>query len=295
MKDVATGQTLSALVKNEGILRANGGRVELTAAAARHVVDSVINTSGIIEANSVGMKNGQIVLSAATADTKSGTHGWPAPPVEQRCAKVKVSGTLSARGNDNGTKGGKIVITGENIELKSATIDASGRAGGGTVMVGGDWGGGKPNRTGVNNQSAALDANAFPNATTVSVDAASTIDASARDSGNGGKVVLWANDRLTFAGTILALGGKEFGNGGFVETSGKNVADVSGTHQRGPRRHVAARSGRLSSSTPASPRRSRRRCRPAPASRSKPARPAAATATSSSIPASGSSGTHPPR
>jgi hypothetical protein len=218
VKDVATGQPLSALVKNEGILRASGGRVELTAAAARHVVDSVINTSGIIEANSVGMRNGQIVLSAATADTKGNT------PRQT----VRVSGALSAAGIQKGSKGGKVVITGENIELKSAGIDASGRAGGGTVMVGGDWGGGKPNRAGVNNQSAALDGNAIPNATTVSVDAASTIDASARDGGNGGKVVLWADDRLSFAGTILALGGKSFGDGGFVETSGKHHLDFLG-------------------------------------------------------------------
>ena len=95
MKDVATGQPLSALVKNEGILRASGGRVELTAAAARHVVDSVINTSGIIEANSVGMKNGQIVLSAATADTKG-----DAPR-----QTVRVSGSLSAAGIEQGHQG----------------------------------------------------------------------------------------------------------------------------------------------------------------------------------------------
>ena len=75
MKDVATGQTLKSLITNDGKLKANGGRVELTAAAARHVVDSVINTSGVIEANSVGMKNGQIVLSAATAAPKSGRTG----------------------------------------------------------------------------------------------------------------------------------------------------------------------------------------------------------------------------
>ena len=54
--DVATGQTLNALVKNEGMLKANGGQVALTAAAARHVVDSVINNTGVIEANSVGMQ-----------------------------------------------------------------------------------------------------------------------------------------------------------------------------------------------------------------------------------------------
>jgi len=50
VKDVATGQTLKSLITNEGKLKANGGRVELTAAAARQVVDSVINTSGVIEA-----------------------------------------------------------------------------------------------------------------------------------------------------------------------------------------------------------------------------------------------------
>src|SRR6185503_10373487 len=59
VKDVATGQTLKSLITNEGKLKANGGRVELSAAAARTVVDSVINTSGVIEANSIGMRNGQ--------------------------------------------------------------------------------------------------------------------------------------------------------------------------------------------------------------------------------------------
>ena len=75
---MATGETLKSLITNTGKLKANGGRVELTAAAARHVVDSVINTSGVVEANSVGTKNGRIVLSAATAGTKGGYAGEPA-------------------------------------------------------------------------------------------------------------------------------------------------------------------------------------------------------------------------
>src|SRR4029453_9080400 len=49
--DVGTKQPLTALVKNDGTISANGGRVELTAAAARKVVDSVINNTGVIEAN----------------------------------------------------------------------------------------------------------------------------------------------------------------------------------------------------------------------------------------------------
>ncbi len=39
VRDVQTGQTLDALVKNEGALKADGGVVQLTAAAARQVVE----------------------------------------------------------------------------------------------------------------------------------------------------------------------------------------------------------------------------------------------------------------
>src|SRR3954447_19946934 len=218
VKDVATGQTLKSLVTNEGKLKANGGRVELTAVAARHVVDSVINTSGVIEANSVGVKNGQIVLGAATSATKGDT------PAQ----KVKVSGTLSAAGRKAGTKGGSIVVTGEHIEIAGATINASGVEGGGKVLIGGDWGGGKPDKSLVSNPSAKLESSAIPTATTVSVDSATKIDASAKDKGDGGKVVLWSDQTTSFAGTILALGGTQFGNGGFAEVSSKGVLNYTG-------------------------------------------------------------------
>src|SRR5215813_5130712 len=122
--DVATGQTLDALVKNEGTLRANGGQVALTAAAARAVVDSVINNTGVIEANTVGTKNGMIVLGAATDDKQGAS--------EQ---KVVVSGVLSARGRKSGEKGGTIQITGESIALKGAKIKASGDANNGTILI----------------------------------------------------------------------------------------------------------------------------------------------------------------
>src|SRR4051794_34846930 len=226
VKDVATGQTLKSLVTNEGTLKANGGRVELTAAAARQVVDSVINTSGVVEANSIGTKGGQIVLAAATSHASSGPAQRGQTPLASSSLppqKVKVSGTLSAAGKKAGTKGGTVTITGEHIELAGATIDASGRDGGGKVMIGGDWGGGTPDKSLVLNQSATLESKAIPNATTVSVDAATKIDASAKDKGDGGKVIVWSDQTTSFAGTILALGGAQLGNGGFVETSGHSL------------------------------------------------------------------------
>src|SRR5499425_941146 len=141
--DVATGKPLTSLVSNDGKLSANGGRVELTAAAARAVVDSVINNSGVIEANSVGTRDGMIVLGAATEATK---------PADAPKQTVRVAGTVSAAGKDKGSKGGTVVVTGEDVQVSGARIDVSGDAGGGKVMLGGDWGGGRPTLT-VNNQS----------------------------------------------------------------------------------------------------------------------------------------------
>jgi filamentous hemagglutinin family protein len=218
--DVSTGQPLSALVSNEGTLKANGGRVELTAVAARQVVDSVINNTGVIEANSVGMHNGTIVLGAATDASK---------PTGTPTQTVKVSGKLSAVGKKKGTTGGTIEVTGENIQVSGANIKASGPAGGGTVLIGGDWGGGNPNTSLVWNSGAHLEPYAVPNSTTVSVDAATTINASATVAGNGGKVIVWSNEATTFYGTIVARGGAQSGDGGFVETSGHRTLSFNGT------------------------------------------------------------------
>ena len=213
--DVSTGKPLSSLVSNAGTLQANGGKVELTAVAARKVVDSVINNTGNIEANSIGTHNGMIVLEAATAANKP--NGAPTQT-------VKVSGTLSAAGTGKGTTGGTIVVTGENVQLNGANVNASGPAGGGAVLIGGDWGGGHPNTGLVSNPSAYLQPYAVPTASTVSIDAATTINASATNAGNGGKVIVWSNEATTFYGTILAQGGPQSGQGGFVETSGHQLS-----------------------------------------------------------------------
>jgi filamentous hemagglutinin family protein len=217
--DVSTGKPLKSLVSNEGKIRANGGRVELTAAAARTVVDSVTNTSGVIKANAIGHRNGMIVLAAATGASK---------PAGAPAQTIKISGTLQAAGKRQGTTGGTVVVSGEHIKLSAARIDASGRAGGGKVLIGGDWGGGKPNTSLVKNQSAALEPYVIPTATTVSVDGATTINASATERGNGGKVILWSDSNTTFAGTILARGGMQGGDGGFVETSSKSQLAFNG-------------------------------------------------------------------
>ena len=214
VKDVGTGQPLSSLVSNEGKLKADGGTVELTAVAVRQVVDSVINNTGVIEANTIGTQNGMIVLGAQTEASK---------PAGAPTQMVKVSGTLSAVGAGAGTKGGTIQVTGEFIGVVGATLNAFGQSGGGKVLIGGDVGGGKPSTVAASIPQAQLQPYAVPTATKVTVDAGTTIDVSAGNIGNGGKAVVWSSGTTAVTGSIFALGGANGGNGGFVETSGHTL------------------------------------------------------------------------
>ncbi|HEY8595145.1 MAG TPA: filamentous hemagglutinin N-terminal domain-containing protein [Devosiaceae bacterium] len=217
--DVSTGKPLSDLVSNSGLLKADGGTVQLTASAARTVVDSVINNTGNIEADSVGLKNGKIVLSAATADTKS---------ADAPTQTIKVSGKLSASGLNASETGGKIQISAENIELAAATIDAFGWKGGGSVLIGGDVQGGNPNSSVVDPTKVQVEDTPIAHATTVSMDPNSTIDASATSDGNGGKVVLWSDQATSARGTIDVSGGSASGDGGYAEISSAGLLDDAG-------------------------------------------------------------------
>jgi filamentous hemagglutinin family protein len=222
VKDVATGQTLKSLVQNDGTLKANGGVVQLSAVTARTMVDSVINTSGVIEARSIGTRNGKIVLGGPVASTK--VAGAPTQT-------VKVSGKLNVSSKKG--KGGTIEVTGENIVLAAATVDASGATGGGKVLIGGDTGGGTLNAAVASLSKAQLEAAPILTATSVSIDAASSIDASAKGSGDGGKVIVWSDGATAFNGSIMARGGATAGNGGFVEVSGKQTLSFNGTVDTG--------------------------------------------------------------
>jgi len=62
---------------------------------------------------------------------------------------------------------------------------------------------------------------------TIKIDKDARIDASS-PLGNGGKVILWSDESTQFYGDILAQGGNEIGNGGFVEVSSMNYLDFQG-------------------------------------------------------------------
>ena len=215
--DVATGKPLSSLVSNEGTLRANGGRVEITAAAAR--------AYRRLGHQQQGRDRSQLGRHPRRQDRARRRHRRrPGLPKQT----IKISGTITATGKDKGPKGGTIQITGEDIQFAAAMLDVSGHSGGGKILVGGDYGGGRPIPGVVNNQSAVLEGHAIATASTVTVDSATTFNASATVNGNGGKVILWSDVLTTFAGTIFARGGEHGGNGGFVEVSGKQQLAFTG-------------------------------------------------------------------
>ncbi|MEQ9356166.1 beta strand repeat-containing protein, partial [Coleofasciculus chthonoplastes] len=101
--------------------------------------------------------------------------------------------------------GGEINVIGNKVGLISANIDASGINGGGNVRIGGGYQG----------------KDSVPNASRTFVSSDSVIHADALTEGDGGDVIVWADDTTGFYGNINARGGNNTGDGGFVEVSGK--------------------------------------------------------------------------
>jgi filamentous hemagglutinin family protein len=105
-----------------------------------------------------------------------------------------------------------IDVTGERIDLQEANLNALAVDGGGQIRVGGDFQG----------------QGDLPQAQQVNVDATSRLAADAGERGNGGKVIVWSDGATQFAGQASAKGGSLGGNGGAIETSGKQTLDVRG-------------------------------------------------------------------
>ncbi len=205
------GNPLPSLVHNDGKIFADGGRIQLTATAAKGIVDKVVNVGGIVQARSVEQRNGEIILSGGDSGI------------------VEVTGTLDASGRGPGQTGGNVLVLGEKIGLLAgARIDVSGAAGGGDVLVGGEFRGG--NATDAEYAEFAIRPTRkppVPNASVVYVDRNAVITADATDAGKGGKVVVWADGTTRMLGSISAQGGANGGDGGFIETSA-HYLDVNG-------------------------------------------------------------------
>ena len=180
-----SGDVVNALVENRGLVSARNGQVWLTAHGRDMLMNTVLNVSGVVEADGMHRQDGNIVLDGGDSGV------------------VHLSATLHA--NNAAGSGGKVVVEGKNLLLgKGSSISATGSQGGGEVYVGGGW-------QGKNSH--------IKNADRVVMQEGSHIDVSATQQGDGGTAVLWSESFTDFRGQINAKGGETGGNGGQVETS----------------------------------------------------------------------------
>ncbi|MET3442231.1 filamentous hemagglutinin family protein [Variovorax paradoxus] len=206
-------------VANGGTMQANGGRVALVATSGFEVSNGVVNFRGVLRADSMASRDGEIILDSGLSPEG-----------------VRMTGGLvSAAGNGAGLTGGTIDIKGRAIGLVPYTppliidvsapveppppppgnddrgvIDASGSAGGGRIRL-------YANAVGELGDTGAI-----------ALGAGSILRADAVASGNGGDVRVLAERTLRAYGSISARGGAGGGNGGFIETSGGFAAPDDG-------------------------------------------------------------------
>src|ERR1019366_309340 len=152
----------------------------------------LVKNSGTLNASSLVKEGGRIFLHAS------------------QDAYVDGAGRIVV----TGTKGGSIEVLGNRVAvMDNASLDASGQNGGGTVLVGGDEHGANPD---------------VQNASITYFGPQASIKADAIQNGDGGKVIVWADDTTRAYGAISAQGGAQSGNGGVVETAGHRYLDVAG-------------------------------------------------------------------
>ncbi|MCP4043325.1 MAG: hypothetical protein GY731_15445, partial [Gammaproteobacteria bacterium] len=245
---------LDSAVDNSGEIRADGGQVLLTAKVARDVFGQVVNNSGIIKAGKVEKKGGKVFLSGIggpvvnsgeidvsattagedggevsitgesidqygtiTADAASGDGG----SIELISADTTILGggsVTSARSESDG-KGGIVHALGDKVGLfDNAVVEVSGDQGGGEILVGGDFQGKNPE---------------IKNAWRTYIGLEAEIKADAGTGGDGGKVIVWADEITRYYGSTSVQGGVESGDGGFVEISGKVLLDYQGDVELG--------------------------------------------------------------
>lgn len=205
----------SALVQSAdgATIIAAGRKVEVTGRGLEGIhfevqapKDQALNL-GRLQGNAVGIFAGTLRHSGAVQATAVSTEGGKV--VLRGADTADIDGSMRAV---RGDRGGEVHATGGKVMLRSgAVIDVSGAAGGGEALIGGGWQG-KDDRV--------------ANAATTLAERGAVVNADATVAGDGGTVVLWSDGATLSEATILARGGVHGGNGGQVETSGKDYLDV---------------------------------------------------------------------
>uniref|UniRef100_UPI003221FB0B two-partner secretion domain-containing protein n=1 Tax=Marinimicrobium locisalis TaxID=546022 RepID=UPI003221FB0B len=236
-----------ALVNN-GEISAAGGRVLLTASTSQEIFSQAVNTGGVGHADSVvvhddgsftlgggadvvntGTLNVSSTSSAAgrvavlgenithsgvvQADSQFSGVGGQVELHAQDTTLVTQYGRISAQSQTG--QGGNIAVLGQRVGLTDhASLNASGASGGGQILVGGDY---KGQNTAIRNSQRTY------------LGPKAVLQANALADGDGGRVIVWADELTRYAGHLEAKGLGHEGQGGFAEVSGKEVLEFTGT------------------------------------------------------------------
>jgi filamentous hemagglutinin family protein len=215
---------LDEAVSNTGTINADGGAVLLKGSAAKDVFTNVVNNSGMIGAARIENKGGVIRLVASGSSNSlinTGTLDASSDSGDGGTVKIYasdnalISEDALITADSTSGKGGTIHVLGDVVALTDTVIiNVSGEKGGGETLIGGDYQG----------KNAAI-----KNAKVSYVGKDVSIKADAITEGDGGKLIVWADERTYFySKTSSASGGINSGNGGFAEVSGKEYLDFKG-------------------------------------------------------------------
>ncbi|MBK8191162.1 MAG: filamentous hemagglutinin N-terminal domain-containing protein [Vampirovibrionales bacterium] len=204
-------------IGNTGVIDAH--TIELQAKLSEALYERTINNEGVMRTVSatregasikvLGYTDNQLaqIRNAGTLDVSANAvTTFDGGELTMEGDRVDNTGNLLARGADTG-HGGRIHALGGQVAFHgTAIVDASGGTGGGEVLIGGDFQGQNP---------------AIRNAQKTWVTRDVQIKADATQQGDGGKVIVWADQSTQYYGHISAQGGAQGGDGGLVEVSGK--------------------------------------------------------------------------
>ncbi len=218
---VTDGQSLGLLgnaVVNTGSLSAPGGEV------------TVLSASG---GQRVSLEGGLLNLELPGAQAGSSPrHSLPAvvaqPVAEATGLSLNADGSVSLQAGTSvlsGTVdvssaeavGGQVKVLGNEVQVTNAVVDASGAAGG-DIHVGGDYQGRGEMLRAVSTRLNAA-----------SVLRADGIASNSDIRPDGGEVIVWSDGTAEFAGTATARSLAPGGDGGLVETSGKQQLNIVST------------------------------------------------------------------
>ena len=123
MTVAVTDGAYQSAVTNKKLIQADGGLVVMTASGKDALMDSAVNNSGMIQANTLGKATGQISLTgdniattgAISADGSSNGHGGTIKIIANH--KTAVDGQLSAQGGQLAGDGGFIETSGDIVRI----------------------------------------------------------------------------------------------------------------------------------------------------------------------------------